>query len=659
MAIAVDCVCGRRFVAPEQFAGTRAPCPTCGRTLEIPLVATAGAAASSPSPQPSPAKGEGEIADESIHVEQPTPLKQFFDPPKTEPPKREKAVSLARMAQALLDPRSIHLMLILGGSLCVLGLIIWLASQGVFENKIVLAAALGTGSVAMLAAGWLVTLKTRFRLAGQALTFLACVVAPLNLWFYHAQGLVTLDNGLWVGGVVCCLLYVATVWMLRDPLFMYAVEVGVTLTVVLFLGQLGLMANTSYLCLALIGLGFISIHAERAFSPQEGQFSRRRFGMPLFWSGHVQLGAALVILLATPVAGWLVRPVSSLTNYPWMETSLQHVTLWGHGLLPQSFLLATGLWLAGTYLYLYSDLIVRRVGVHTYLAACCLLMAEVTLIGQNLESEALIAVLAVTALAVNLSSGLLSAAGDKVRRTLPRLGLAMSALPVLMGIVLHLRATSEIAARWDWQYAATWHFAAAMLVVAVANRASAYLCRRVDPKVSAVYFFFSAAALLVAAAAGLRLCGWTQWTEQAPVLMLIPIAYLIAARLWRGHTPERPLTWIAHAATAVILVHAVGAGVNIIESAIHPIQQHSTNLLLGLVFGEAAVFYLLAATFHRRSAHVYLATAAACGRSGNCSATKACQASITRCCMPFSASRSCWSAVSSVFRGPTFTTRPA
>ena len=41
MSIAVDCVCGRRLLAPDQFAGTRAPCPTCGRTLEIPPVAVA------------------------------------------------------------------------------------------------------------------------------------------------------------------------------------------------------------------------------------------------------------------------------------------------------------------------------------------------------------------------------------------------------------------------------------------------------------------------------------------------------------------------------------------------------------------------------------------------------------------------------------------
>jgi len=45
----------------------------------------------------------------------------------------------------------------------------------------------------------------------QALTFLGCVVAPLNLWFYHAQNLITVQGHLWVGGVVCCLLYAATV----------------------------------------------------------------------------------------------------------------------------------------------------------------------------------------------------------------------------------------------------------------------------------------------------------------------------------------------------------------------------------------------------------------------------------------------------------------
>ena len=39
---------------------------------------------------------------------------------------------------------------------------------------------------------------------------------------------------------------------------------------------------------------------------------------------------------------------------------------------------ATGLWLVGTYVYVYSDLVVRRIGVYVCLAAFCAVMAQVT-----------------------------------------------------------------------------------------------------------------------------------------------------------------------------------------------------------------------------------------------------------------------------------------
>ena len=123
-------------------------------------------------------------------------------------------------------------------------------------------------------------LLTRFRIAGQALTFLGCVVAPLNLWFYHAQGLVTLDNHLWLGGLVCCLLYIATVFVLRDPIFIYAVEAGLTLTAALFLSELGFASDVGYLTAVLMALGLISIHAERAFPPKAERFTRPDSGCP-------------------------------------------------------------------------------------------------------------------------------------------------------------------------------------------------------------------------------------------------------------------------------------------------------------------------------------------------------------------------------------------
>lgn len=200
MAVKFPCgSCGRQLRAKDEFVGKRAECPYCGSTF-----------------------------------------------------------SLRRMFEALLDPRSIQWMLTLGGGLCVLGLIVWLTSLGIFENKLVLASVMGIGSLAILGGGWWVSLKTRFRVAGQALTFLGCVVAPLNLWFYAHVDLVSVDDHLWVGGLICCLLYAATVYVLRDPLFVYAVEAGATLTLTLLLATLPLV---------------IAVVHYRFFGPADAHFS--------------------------------------------------------------------------------------------------------------------------------------------------------------------------------------------------------------------------------------------------------------------------------------------------------------------------------------------------------------------------------------------------
>ena len=67
--------------------------------------------------------------------------------------------------------------------------------------------------------------------------------------------------------------------------------------------------------------------------------------------------------------------------------------------------LALLLVVAGTYAYIYSDLVVRRVGVYVHIAAATLLWALVLslqLLNIALGMDALIAVLALTALAVNV-----------------------------------------------------------------------------------------------------------------------------------------------------------------------------------------------------------------------------------------------------------------
>ena len=221
--------------------------------------------------------------------------------------------------------------------------------------------------------------------------------------------------------------------MLRDPLFLYAVEAGLTLTAALFLAELGLASDLGYLTVVLMALGLISIHAERAFPPEGEQFTRSRFGMPLFWSGHVQLGLSALTLLGTQIVLWLAAPIVASSRSRW------------HGnWLTASSLVAGALWLGMTYAYLYSDIVVRRSGIYSYLAAFCFLMAVITVVGFNLQLEWLIAILALTALAVNLVRVYVATPNAKMSRAIPPMALALSCLPILLGIALHASKTSKL-----------------------------------------------------------------------------------------------------------------------------------------------------------------------------------------------------------------------
>ncbi|MEZ6058237.1 MAG: hypothetical protein R3C01_16180 [Planctomycetaceae bacterium] len=610
MAIEVLCECGRRLKARDEFAGTRAECPTCGAVVEIPSTTSKNIATPENSSAPTPADAVPDRAAQfvenlkSTSAAQPVAMEivDFLDPPQgggdpTEAtPTTEKPV-VVRMMEALLDPRAIHWLLTIGGGLAVLGLIIWLVSAGVFDDPRLVAGFLGVGSLGILAAGWWTTLKTRFHLVGQALTFLGCVVLPLNLWFYHAQGLVDIENHLWVGSLVCVLFYVATVIVLKDPLFMYAIEAGVTLTVLLLMADVGQIADAGKFALMFVILGAISIHTERAFAP-DGEYSRKRFGLPLFWSGHVQLAVALLVLLWSQSVGWFAD-VAGL-DAP-------------QNLLTQSSLLAGGLWLAGSWLYLYSDLAVRRLGVYTWLAGVCLLLGEVSLILPRVETELMLVVLAVTALTIQILRFTLTI-DEKIGRHLTSFGALLAALPVLLGVVLHLRATGEVARVIGWTYSGGWLFVGAMVIVAVCNRASAYLTRHTHAKLSETFFFFSAASVLVAAAGLLREWHIVAWYRQAPLLMLIPLGYIIASRLWRGHSPETPLARVAHASTLVILFGTFVASLEHESGAIfRSLAGQTENLHLGVAFLAATVFYVLAAIFRGRHWNIFLATAAGSG----------------------------------------------
>ena len=588
--IRFECSCGRTLKSYVRFAGTRAECPFCFRSVLVPQADDVPAVSNQPGAQSQKRTRQARKPDAME-------IQEFFDPPRESQAPSKPVVQ--RMLEALLDPQSIQWMLTIGGGLCVLGLIIWLVSLGLFKNPQAMAVVLGASSLTVLGAGWFVSLKTNHRIAGQALTFFGCVIVPLNLWYYHAQNLLTLDNHLWIAGLVCVGLYVATVRLLRDPLFQFAVQAGVTLTTLLLMADLQIVTDSCSLALAFLGLAVVSIHAERLF-PAEGEFARERFGLPLFWCGHVHLAMTLFVLLTSQLLGW----TSEFLQTGWLGNTLT-----------QHEVLACGIWLAAAYLYLYSDLVVMRVGAYLYVAGVCLVMGVVSLAIPHLEQEGLIAVLALLALAIRFLQSIFSPDNEKLQRHATVAALVLSGLPLLPAVLLHFRSTSVTLRQLGVGYESGWGLVGCMLLVAVVHRILAHLSRdHEDWRISTSHFFMTGAGILIASAAFLRQCGWVDWAQQAPLLMLIPIGYVIATRLYRGSSAERPLIYVSQTATAVILLCVLAAATEQGELAIlRPVMQQTSNLLLGLAFVEAAIFYVLASVFHRRSWNGYLAAAASCG----------------------------------------------
>ena len=384
--------------------------------------------------------------------------------------------------------RTIQWLLGLGGVLLVLGLVIWLATLGIFKEPLVVAAALGLGNPAVLAGGWATIRLTRYQTAGRAITLLACLVMPSNLWFYHANGLVTLEGHLWVAAPVCCVLYLASALVLRDPLFVY-VLCGHRHD-----GPADARRRRSVLGDRLAGplsvvLGLISVHAERAFPEVEGTFSRQRFGLAFFLSGHVLMAAGLLLILGAEFAGdWLYRPVFQPIYERWhlgppaivAEARGDSYSPWGW------------FWQRATPISTPTS-VVRRVGLYVYLAVFTLLWAEILLIqllAVRVTTEAAImagpdrpggqsasaatAPLAETVDGRRYRRGLATTALSLVRAGQP-LGLFLSTVPVLLGLILHLRATYRpLNHAWclsDGQfYAVFWTYVVAMLITAVSCR---------------------------------------------------------------------------------------------------------------------------------------------------------------------------------------------
>lgn len=503
--------------------------------------------------------------------------------------------------EILLDPRSIQWLLGIGGALMVVGLVILLWINQFFTPP-KMAVAMGLVNVGIMGCGWTLLQRTRYQLVGRSFTLLACLVMPLNLWYYHHHGLVTIDGHLWLAAVMICALYGASAVLLRDEMFAYVFCAGVAMTGLLILAdwppspqKFWEIASPATL---LLFLGLAAIHSERAFPAQDGPFSRQRFGLAFFRSGHVLMAGGLLMLLGAKLAGdWLYEPL--------FRSTFEAKALAVSPICNELQWLALSLVLLSTYGYVYSDIVVKRVGNFIHIAAMTLLWAEmlgVEMLDLKLGLDAVIAVLAVTSLAVNLLQSSLTR-DLKLTRSFPLFGLLLGLAPVMLGTVQHFRF---MGLRGVWSGAEPqWSFVGAMLLAAAASRAGAHVYRHSRKWLSTSYFFAAAAATMVAAVAALAAMGLKEWQQHASIMMLLPLAYLIAARLYRGHTPEGPLGWVAQAATVVMLLSSLGTAFDGFSPVV---QKHGLHLSLALFFVEAAVFYALSAVFQRHALSVHMTT---------------------------------------------------
>ncbi len=207
----------------------------------------------------------------------------------------------------LLDPSGLRRMMCVGAGLLVLGIVGWLWSVGVFEDPLLAACCLGVGNLVMLASGVGLQVKTRSKTAGLAVSLLACLLLPLNLWFYDAQGLVTLADGghLWLAGLGCCAIYAGVIGLLKDHRFVYPLIGGVALTGLLLLADhsVGRFWEVLAPSALLAVLGTICIQLRWMFLVDHPVFSRRTFGRAVFGSGHVLLAAGLLGLALGRIYG--------------------------------------------------------------------------------------------------------------------------------------------------------------------------------------------------------------------------------------------------------------------------------------------------------------------------------------------------------------------
>lgn len=302
-----------------------------------------------------------------------------------------------RLFQLLVDPRTIQRLLICGAVLLTGGMVVWLASLGVFDDPMVVAASLGFGTLALMGSGWWVTTRTSLGLAGRSVTLLACLVMPLNLWFYHSHHLMTLDGHLWIAAAVCTAIYAVSALVVRDSLFVYVLMGGVAMTGGLILIDAHHFAEIASPSLMLLIIGMIGIHVEMLFPNNSGPFSREKFGAAFFRAGHLTMAAGLLLLAGAQMYGLVLHGNTPLPNWAVSKVVTD----------PTLKLVALGIVAAAAYGYAFSAANAKRRGEFTFPMLTTLLWAEalaLQFVTFTHRAEMILAIISLSGLAIILLS---------------------------------------------------------------------------------------------------------------------------------------------------------------------------------------------------------------------------------------------------------------
>ncbi|MCC9605417.1 hypothetical protein LOC68_23055 [Blastopirellula sp. JC732] len=523
--------------------------------------------------------------------------------------------------EVALDPKTLQYLMAIGGGLLMIGLVIWLATIGFFDDPLTVAICLGAGNLAILLGGVAMIRWSKFQTAGRGVALLSCLLMPLHLWFYDAQGLIVLNEGghLWIPALVICMLYVLMARQIRDAIFVYVVVGGATLTGLLILADQHVAQFWQGAAAAslLMAIAAIAIHAERAFPVGAGDFSRDKFGRASFRAGQILLLGAVSVLVGWCVAAWCYQPLLVDVWHGWFRGPLT----FDQPLLADNVALKTlALFLSvgAIYLYAYSHFMVERSGKYLVAAIISCFFAELIfldLLPIEITPETLILAMSCTSLLINaIRLVLIRPADDRSTQLIDRpaaetithaLAVMLLAAPLVIGIFQYLRIEYfQPSLGWSWTYVV------AMVVTAVSCRFGAHVALQDEGNAERVYFIAAALSVMLATIGGLALFGLGAWHVAAPIMVVIPVAYLLASRFY----PPRAaggLEMAAHLATGLLLAHVILSSLGWFQpSDATPIEARMVHLRLAIFFGEVCCFYLLAARLQRQAFGVYLATVA-------------------------------------------------